>query len=167
MEIRLAKPADLPAIADLHVASWKVAYRGLLPDRFIDGAMAGELASFWAGARPQSAFQIVALDGAGTMRGFVAVTEEDGPYIEALHADPTQRGQGVGRTLMKAAGAELAARGERSVHLSVLVDNTAALAFYRSLGGQVSAPYDDDLFGVPLVSQKVRWTDLSPLLETT
>lgn len=164
MQTRLATDTDRSDIIALHVASWKSAYRGLLPDSFIDGAMADELAAYWQAPRPGSAFQILALDETGARLGFVAVTEEDGPYIEALHADPARRGKGIGRRLMQAAGAALAARGEEGVHLSVLVENTSALAFYRSLGGEVSAPYEDALFGVPLMSHKVRWTSLAPLL---
>jgi hypothetical protein len=35
-EIRDASDCDLPAIARLHAASWMVAYRGILPDSFLD-----------------------------------------------------------------------------------------------------------------------------------
>ncbi|MEZ4734028.1 MAG: hypothetical protein R3E79_43600 [Caldilineaceae bacterium] len=36
MTVRAAKPADAPAIADVHIVSWQVAYRGLLPDTLLD-----------------------------------------------------------------------------------------------------------------------------------
>lgn len=34
--VRIAEPCDAQAIATLHIASWKVAYKGLLPDQFLD-----------------------------------------------------------------------------------------------------------------------------------
>ena len=46
--IRLATPADAPAVARIHVESWKVAYRGIMPD---DGIARTDLAyrtRFWA-----------------------------------------------------------------------------------------------------------------------
>ncbi len=33
---RDARPVDAPAIAAVHVASWKVAYRGMLPNDYFD-----------------------------------------------------------------------------------------------------------------------------------
>lgn len=36
MLIRRAGPTDAPALAALHVASWKGAYAGLLPQDYLD-----------------------------------------------------------------------------------------------------------------------------------
>jgi hypothetical protein len=37
MTIRRALPDDAPALARLHVDSWRAAYRGLVPDSRLDG----------------------------------------------------------------------------------------------------------------------------------
>jgi len=37
MLLRPAQPADAAAVARVHVRSWQVAYRGLLPDEYLDG----------------------------------------------------------------------------------------------------------------------------------
>ena len=34
--IRVAEPGDAEAIAECHTATWKTAYRGLLPDAMLD-----------------------------------------------------------------------------------------------------------------------------------
>ena len=36
-EIRRARPEDAEAVARVHVAGWRHAYRGLLPDDYLDG----------------------------------------------------------------------------------------------------------------------------------
>jgi len=42
LSVRAAEPADASEIARLHVRSWQVAYRGLLPDACLDGLRAEE-----------------------------------------------------------------------------------------------------------------------------
>ena len=39
MTIRAARPDDAPAVAMLHANSWRSAYRGILRDEFLDGAL--------------------------------------------------------------------------------------------------------------------------------
>jgi hypothetical protein len=34
--LRAARPADAPLVADVHVRAWQVAYRGLLPEEYLD-----------------------------------------------------------------------------------------------------------------------------------
>ncbi|HEY1808803.1 MAG TPA: hypothetical protein VGG42_09585 [Acidobacteriaceae bacterium] len=36
MNLRLAEPPDAMAAARVHVRSWQAAYRGLMPDAFLD-----------------------------------------------------------------------------------------------------------------------------------
>jgi mycothiol synthase len=54
--------------------------------------------------------------------------------IYVIGVAPEQQGTGLGRALMAAGYARLAARGIGSVHLYVEGDNEKALALYRSLG---------------------------------
>jgi mycothiol synthase len=54
--------------------------------------------------------------------------------IYVIGVDPTRQGGGLGRALMAAGYARLAARGIHTVHLYVEGDNAPAVALYRSLG---------------------------------
>ena len=45
--LRLANPSDAYALAEMHVAAWQVAYRGLLPDDFLDGLTVAARAERW------------------------------------------------------------------------------------------------------------------------
>jgi len=48
VRIREASVEDAPAIAYVHVAAWRVAYRGLLPQEHLDQLDEGRRAEVWA-----------------------------------------------------------------------------------------------------------------------
>ena len=77
---------------------------------------------------------IVARDG-DRMIGYCWLKVEHGiGEIYVLGVDESHRGEGLGRTLMTAGFARLAARGIHTVALYVECDNDPAVALYRSLG---------------------------------
>ena len=43
-----ATSADAAAIALLHAQSWRIAYRGLLADEYLDEHVLGDRTSFWS-----------------------------------------------------------------------------------------------------------------------
>lgn len=166
MDIRHATPADHPAIARLHAASWASAYRGMLPDAYLDGPMPEDLARQWTQPTPQGAFRLVALTN-GTLAGFAAALPQgDTAYLDNLHVDPTQKGQGTGTRLLRAMAIEALDRGFTALDLTVLMENHAARRFYTRLGGIEGAPFDEDIFGQKTRSCHITWTDLSELTAT-
>ena len=50
VEVRQAIDGDAQAIAEVHVASWQGAYRGLLPDALLDGQSVERRAQWWTQA---------------------------------------------------------------------------------------------------------------------
>jgi hypothetical protein len=46
-EIRLARAADAPAIAEIHVLSWQAAYAGQLPDDYLDNLSISDRQHRW------------------------------------------------------------------------------------------------------------------------
>lgn len=71
--------------------------------------------------------------GAVVGYGYAQALGEDG-YVRNVVTDPAQRGRGVGRALMLELRRRLVASGCVNWQLNVKVDNTPALALYRSLG---------------------------------
>jgi len=80
--------------------------------------------------------------------GLVFVADDDGEVVGAvvvgydgvrgwiyhLASDPARRGEGIGTALVRAAEAELAARGCPKVNLQVRTTNAGVIAFYEALG---------------------------------
>ena len=157
MILRQARDSDLPAIARLHADSWRRAYAGILPARFLDTEMPRRMAADWVPAR--LARQHVLVAGAAGLAGFAAADiGAEALYVDNLHIAEDRKGQGIGRQLMVAMANEALARGCARLWLTVLKENRPALAFYARLGGAVSAPFDDDVMGCPVRSVAVAWT---------
>ena len=141
LALRDADPVDAPAIAGLHAASWRSAYRGILSDAFLDGPVEAERLKLWserlAAARPD-VLTILCWRG-GALLGFGCLfVDEDprwGSFVSNLHAAPDSRGLGVGRLLMRAMAAR-AAPG-RPIHLFCLEANGPGRSFYDRLGGTI------------------------------
>ena len=76
-------------------------------------------------------------------------------YLGSLAAEPRLQNSGLGRSILTAAEAWLAARGARRVRMTVVNVREALIAWYLRRGyhltGQTEPfPYDDNRFGTPL-----------------
>ena len=140
---RAAVPADADAIAQVHVASWQVAYRGIIPDEHLDRLDWRERARVRRGQLERAAEDKirvdVALDG-GSIVGFVASGPERAPdpseppgyEVYALYLVPAAWGRGIGHHLLTRA---LAAMPEDAqAVLWVLEDNARGRTFYERQG---------------------------------
>lgn len=141
VELREARPGDEAAVADVHVRAWQEAYRGLIPDEFLDALDAGERARTYAfGSDDPAAPRTVVAEGGGAILGFTAFCpsrDEDAPglgEVVALYVDPERYGGGVGRLLMAEARRRLAAAGFAEALLWVLDGNERAASFYEREG---------------------------------
>jgi ribosomal protein S18 acetylase RimI-like enzyme len=167
IEIRPATEADASAIADLHQRSWRSAYRGLLPDSYLDGRAGDELAARWRTTftedEPRRVI-LVAMTPDG-IAGFVAAWPKspDKALIDNLHVAPGQRGGGIGRRLMGRAAAELRLLGFRAAFLEVIEGNHDARAFYRRLGAVEGELFVEPIGGHPTPVFPVVWDDLTAL----
>jgi hypothetical protein len=48
MIVRPAAPDDVDALGQIHVRAWQAAYRGVMPDAYLDALDPGERAAMWA-----------------------------------------------------------------------------------------------------------------------
>ncbi len=160
MRIRVAIPTDRPAIAAVHTASWRTAYRGSLPDAYLDGALEEEMRRNWAGLEIAAGDVVLVAEDEG-IAGFIAVWCRPEPYLDNLHVLPERRSQGIGRELMIAAAAKLQRLGHSTIYLWVFEANRRAIGFYESLGGVRTAQEDKDIFGHKVPNLKIEWRDLT------
>jgi GNAT superfamily N-acetyltransferase len=152
VRIRRATPEDARPVAEMHVASWRHAYAGVLPDEYLDRLSTDEREAMWRGAfadpdRRNGAF--VAEEG-GRVVGFASFCpsrDEDAPEgtgeVPAIYVEPSAMGMGVGRELLEEATAELRLAGFSRATLWVLEANERGRRFYENEGwawdGAVSA----------------------------
>jgi GNAT superfamily N-acetyltransferase len=141
MLLRAAKPLDALGVARVHVRSWRAAYRGLLPDDYLDALTPKNRArgySFGARGLADPA-TILALEHE-EICGFVTTGPSQDPQnpnageVMALYVDPEHWGSGIGRTLIGAARERLHAIGFTAAILWVLDGNENAERFYAADG---------------------------------
>jgi GNAT superfamily N-acetyltransferase len=139
-------PEDIVSIAEIRIRSWQAAYRGIVPQEFLDALRpADEVARRLRNPRPPASQHNFLAERDGRAVGWAAI----GPYREdgdvpspgpragevyAIYVHPDEWGGGVGRALMERMLAELHATGHDPVLLWVLTDNGPARGFYERMG---------------------------------
>lgn len=140
--IRRATMHDAGAIARVHVASWRVAYRGLLSEEFIASRDERQRTQYWAEglARPDAAAFVAEADGSVFAFIFVASSRDADAdrstvgEVWAFHVLPQSWRRGVGTRLMAEATQFLAGCGYVELTLWVVEGNKRACAFYEASG---------------------------------
>jgi ribosomal protein S18 acetylase RimI-like enzyme len=170
LAIRPAHLDEADAVADLHTASWRVTYRGILPDDTTAPDFIAKRREYWraALARDDWNFTLVAEEaGVADLIGFVATWgDPDGvsdAFIESLHVRPGRTRGGIGRALIGAAAAQVAASGRRSLSLWVYDANTPAKEFYRRIGGSVVEKRVWERAGAMVCDLRILWPDAAAL----
>lgn len=165
--IREATAADAPAIARIHVESWRTTYRGIVPDDVLETLSMGRRERFWAETlrtTDSPEFVFVAEDDAGAVVGFAAggpEREGDPRYTGELYAIyllAGQQGKGIGRRLARAVAERLAAMGHDAMLVWVLAANPAC-RFYATLGGVPVREKTITLGGASLTEVAYGWAD--------
>jgi ribosomal protein S18 acetylase RimI-like enzyme len=165
--IRPAGVDDADAIAALHAASWRSAYRGIFNDDTLGPSLDGERRDHWrAKLAAMTADDTVLI--AGDM-GFIAVWAKGDPgfgaYIDNLHVHPERRSGGLGRRLLGEAMRRVVRRGERGAYLWVFDDNVRAIDFYRRLGGEIVEGGFDEIDGAHVAHSRIAWRDIARLVD--
>ena len=157
MLLRPAQPSDSLAVAEIHVRSWQVGYRGLLPNDYLDALIPRERAERYtfADRSPARPWTTVAVED-GLICGFATTGLAKDPDTPAsgellgLYVDPGHWSTGAGRALIAAARQELAERGFRDAILWVLSGNERAQRFYRKDGWRPDGSQRlDEVLGSP------------------
>jgi RimJ/RimL family protein N-acetyltransferase len=145
VRIREASPDDARSIAEVHVRSWRWAYRGLIPDRFLARLSVDDREARWReGLVEQTSSRgcVVAEDEDGRVVGFAgfgaaadpATSPEGAGEVHATYLDESVAGSGVGRELFAAASDGLRTLGFSRAFLWVLGTNDRARRFYEKAG---------------------------------
>jgi ribosomal protein S18 acetylase RimI-like enzyme len=165
--IRIAQADDADAMGLLHVRAWQQAYRGVMPDAYLDALLPSERADMWRGnlSRSDSPRPFVAVLG-NVVVGFavfgaapqeVASDEAACGELYAINLDPDYWGQGIGRVLLRHATAELASLGFTEAVLWVVPENARARSLYESEGWTADgAMSTEEILGVTVTDIRYR-----------
>jgi GNAT superfamily N-acetyltransferase len=144
IEIRVAELSDADAMCDAHVEGWRVAYRGIVPDWFLDSEpFETERRTNWRNeswrSLEDSLMFAAVLDGRVVGFGHVGPERRDDGApprgeVYGFYLHPTAWGSGVASELMAVCEAELRKSGFTEAVLWVFRDNPRGRAFYEKAG---------------------------------
>ncbi|MFD3500568.1 GNAT family N-acetyltransferase [Streptomyces sp. NPDC058678] len=134
--------ADCDRVSEIRVRGWRSAYRGLMPQSFLDALSVTKEAE-----RRRSLFSARASDGVVNLvaerGGEIVGWAAHGPYrdgdtrnadaeLYAIYVDSAYLGSGVGRALLEESAEQC--RAQARLFLWVLKGNTRARRFYERAG---------------------------------
>lgn len=169
VSIRIAGVPDARAISVVHVRSWQAAYRGLIPQDYLDSLDLDQVSARrerslaeqdWPRRGvlvAEQAGEIVGFSGTGPSRDDDLDPATVGE-VNSIYLLPQAWGTGLGRELMSAARAGLRQAGFRDAALWVLDTNERARRFYAADGWRPdgAAKLDDNRPGLTLSEVRYR-----------
>lgn len=166
LRVREMTLADCDRVAEIRIGGWQTAYRGLIPQPFLDALSAAEDAERRRARFGQGDAGVVNLvaERDGELLGWAC----HGPYrdgelrtkdaeLYAIYVDPERFGSGIGQGLLQESLRRCTAAGHKRMSLWVIKDNTRARGFYERAGFHADGaeePFEMD--GVPV--PEVRYT---------
>jgi ribosomal protein S18 acetylase RimI-like enzyme len=163
--VREAKLADARTIAEIHVAAWRAAYRGMMPDGYLASLSVEQRTGRWSKAisTPGPA-RIAVAHVNDEILGFCSFgpTRDQAPpdiaEIYSLNVRPDRWRRGAGRMLCEHAFRQAALREHAAITLWVLKQNESARRFYECLGylPDGAEKTDVELIGSPLHDVRYR-----------
>ncbi|MDH7974024.1 GNAT family N-acetyltransferase [Sphingomonas sp. AR_OL41] len=176
INLRKATRGDAAALGALHVASWREAYSGIMPDAMLAGISVEARTAMWdevlGDPEAFGGTSVFVAEDSGRMVGFGSCGGQRDPAlaragfdgeITALYVLRSHQKRGVGRSIMSAMAERLSALGYSGLGLWVLRDNVPARAFYEGLDGTIVGEKSDKRFAGALVEVALGWSDLPDL----
>lgn len=168
MTIRPARPDDAPAIARVHVDSWRETYAGIVPDEVLASLSYQRREGMWRSGLENPDWKGVMFVAEAPEReivGFVVggppqePDEEFACELWAIYLLRAYQGQGIGRQLFRRFVEEMVGRGNTSMLLWVLAENPT-VRFYERMGGTKVREKEIEIGGKTLVEWAYGWREL-------
>lgn len=150
MEIRYITKDDNPLeISNIYESSWKYAYKGIIPQGYLDSIPTGR----WADGIDQVGWNNLVLIESGKMIGTASFGKSrwekyrDYGEVVSIYFLPDYIGKGYGKLLLNKCMEELKQCGFSKVLLWVLEENHRARKFYENNGFVSSGEFMDNNIG--------------------
>ena len=139
---RLASKDDAERLAKIHVDSWKVAYRNIVPDSFIERLTYEKRTQSFSQALENQSEETYITESGDQAVGILTIGPNRDDDLDkslvgeiwGIYLDPAFWRKGIGTKLVREAEDKLLARGYNELVLWVFRDNRQARKFYKNLG---------------------------------
>lgn len=142
---RHASTTDLNRIATLQVESARVAYKGYIPQKYLDNLRVQEIKALWHNVLEENSSHMLLAEQDGHIVGFIVFEAASADKIKhpveiyTIYVDPNHLGAGVGSGLIQQALNELSASDCSDLFLWTLDGNKAAIDFYCKRGFKMTS----------------------------
>ena len=140
-KIRRADVNDARILGEIHSQSWKVAYKGIVPDSVLDNINADKRQKYFEKALSEKGEEDTLIFKDDKAVGFMCIgkcrdEDKDDTYGEiwGMYLLPEYWNQGIGTYLINYGLNELKSRNYKKVTLWVLEENINARKFYEKIG---------------------------------
>ena len=154
MNIRYISPNDDPCeISNIYEQSWKHAYKGIIPQSFLDSIPSGK----WVKSLDTPGRTHFVAEQGGRLIGTASIcpsrweNHKSCGEIVSIYLLPEFMGKGHGRALFERCVSELTKQGFERIILWVLEENSRARRFYEKCGFVCTDEFiEDNIGGKPL-----------------
>jgi len=169
--VRAARLSDAPAIARVHVETWRLAYPGIVPKEYLVGMTEARQTAQWETSirRARGADTVLVAEAAtgGGIVGFGncgrARRGGDRGEVFTLYVASDWQGRGIGRALLLGLFTTLHRNGLNEGLIWVLSANPARY-FYEAMDGKRRAERRESFSGLMLDETAYGWSDLNAWL---
>lgn len=175
IQLRRATVDDAEAIAAIRIEGWRTAYRGMIPDSYLNQMDIEENATYWRTilqALPTKTDRLcvyVAVSGDEVI-GFISASKleqaklEKDAEINAIYIRPQWQRCGIGKRMLHKVARSLLAMECLNCVIWVIDGNSPARNFFEELGGELLVEQDFSWDGLDLTEVGYGWNDLNVLM---
>jgi len=164
MKIRTARVNDAPALARVHVDSWRAIYRGLVPDSSLHGFTYEWREECFRQSLVTKAKETYVVQVEEEVVGFLTLGAAQDPDLDVdrtgeiwgIYISPGYWRKGIGKGLVEEAERILRSRRYEDVILWVLEGNQQARWFYEAMGFCLDGESKIIDWGTPLKAVRFR-----------
>lgn len=151
--VRKAELKDAAGIAKVHVETWQSAYKGQMPDLYLESLSVEKRSASWHDilSKPKGNADTLVAEADGKIVGFCSVSkcrDEDMPEntgeLWAIYVDKDYAGKGIGTALLNKGLNILRDQGFDKATLWVLTSNDKTRRWYESKGWKVEGKTKTD-----------------------
>ncbi len=169
IKIRQAASGDEARLANVHIQSWQEAYRGLIPQAYLDN-LPNELierTEMWTKILANPNRWAWVAENANGIAGFILfgpprdANREDFIELGAIYLLASEQGKGIGYSLLSVGFSNMRNLGFRRAYCWVL-ENNPTIKFYERSGAHFSGHLKtDEIGGQSFNELSYEWDDLS------
>ncbi|WP_404969609.1 GNAT family N-acetyltransferase [Vibrio campbellii] len=138
--VRNAVRDEANQIAKIHVDSWQVAYRGLMPQSYIDQFTRERRERMWTRVMTEQLANLIVVEKQKEIVGFLSYelpnhsSEDKTAIVTCCYVSPLYFGQGAGSALFDELETRLLSTPVMQISLKALDTNKQGLNFYKKCG---------------------------------